>query len=132
MRGRRDAHQAADFYRAATLGGAHALSRDDLGRLAPGAKADIIVIDLSDYRLGPIDDPIRTLVMMGNGRNVRQVIVDGRTIVEDGRIPGFDTEQMRLQAQVYFEKMRAAYPERDYQSRSEKELFAPSFSTIFR
>ena len=93
--GEKSAHQAADFYRAATLGGAQALGRDDLGRLAPGAKADIIVIDLSDYRLGPIDDPIRTLVMMGNGRNVRQVIVDGRTIVQDGKIPGLDTESMR-------------------------------------
>jgi len=127
-----EAHQAADMYRAATLGGAQALGRDDLGRLEAGAKADITIIDLSDYRLGPIDDPIRTLVMMGNGRNVRDVIVDGRTIVDNGQIPGLDQEWMRLQAQAYFEKMRAAYPERDYKKRPETALFPPSFRTIGR
>ncbi|MCA9999784.1 MAG: amidohydrolase family protein, partial [Anaerolineales bacterium] len=125
--GRQDAHQAADMFRAATLGGAKALGRDDLGRLAAGAKADMVIIDLSDYRLGPIEDPIRTLVMMGNGRYVRDVIVDGRTIVKDGQIPGLDVAGMRQQAQAYFEKMRAAYPQRDYQGRSEKTLFPPSF-----
>ncbi|MEZ4510605.1 MAG: chlorohydrolase family protein [Chloroflexota bacterium] len=125
--GRQDAHQAADMFRAATLGGARALGRDDLGRLAAGAKADMVIIDLSDYRLGPIEDPIRTLVMMGNGRYVRDVIVDGRTIVKDGQIPGLDVAGMRQQAQAYFEKMRAAYPQRDYLGRSEKTLFPPSF-----
>lgn len=128
--GKQDAHQAADMFRAATLGGAKALGRDDLGRLAAGAKADIVVIDLSDYRLGPIDDPIRTLVMMGNGRNIRDVIVDGRTIVKAGQIRGLDVADMRQQAQAYFKKMRAAYPQRDYQGRSEESLFPPSFQSI--
>lgn len=128
--GKSDAHQAADLYRAATLGGAQALGRDDLGRLSAGAKADIVVIDLSDYRLGPIEDPIRTLVMMGNGRNIRDVIVDGRTIVKNGQIPGLDTQEMRVQAQAYFNKMRAAYPARDYKKRSTEALFPPSFQTI--
>jgi imidazolonepropionase len=34
---------------AATLGGAMALRRDDLGRLAPGARADAIVLDAASY-----------------------------------------------------------------------------------
>ena len=38
---------AADVFSAATVGGAKSLGRDDLGRLAPGARADIILIDLS-------------------------------------------------------------------------------------
>ena len=65
--------------------------------------------------------------MMGNGRNIRDVIVDGRTIVKDGQIPGLDMAEMRQQAQAYFEKMRSAYPQRDYQRRSEETLFPPSF-----
>jgi cytosine/adenosine deaminase-related metal-dependent hydrolase len=130
VEGEKSAHQAADFFRAATLGGAEALGRDDLGRLAPGAKADIVVIDLTDYRLGPIDDPIRTLVMMGTGHAVRTVIVDGRPVVQDGQIPGMDVDAMRAQAQAYHAKMRAAYSERDYRRRPEAELFPPSFRTI--
>ena len=39
------AASAADVFTAATLGGARALGRDDLGRLAPGAKADLVIID---------------------------------------------------------------------------------------
>lgn len=126
----KSSHQAADFFRAATLGGAEALGREDLGRLAPDAKADILIIDLNDYRLGPIDDPIRTLVMMGTSHAIRTVIVDGRVVVEDGQIPGMDAEAMRRQAQAYHAKMRAAYCERDYKLRPEEELFPPSFRIV--
>jgi len=128
--GQKSSHQAADFFRAATLGGAEALGREDLGRLAPGAKADILVIDLNDFRLGPIDDPIRTLVMMGTGHAVRHVIVDGRIVVQEGQIPGMDVDAMRSQAQVYHAKMRAAYSERDYRRRPPEELFPPSFRIV--
>ncbi len=60
--GRQDAGNAADIYRAATLGGAQALGRDDLGRIAVGAKADMIIVDLTGPRVGMIEDPIRTLL----------------------------------------------------------------------
>lgn len=56
-----DAGDAADLFCAATLGGAKALGRDDLGRLAPGAMADMVVIDLADPQVGAVDDPIRTM-----------------------------------------------------------------------
>src|SRR5262249_45972953 len=93
--GEQSAGAAADFFRAATLGGARALGRDDLGRLAPGAKADITIVDLSQLRTGPIDDPIRTMLYNTNGNQVRTVIVDGRVVVRDGAIPGVDVQMMR-------------------------------------
>ncbi|MCK7485534.1 MAG: amidohydrolase family protein, partial [Bacillus subtilis] len=62
---------AADFFRAATLWGAKALRRDDLGRLAPGAKADIIIIDISRFHIGQIDDPIKTLIYGASGADVK-------------------------------------------------------------
>jgi cytosine/adenosine deaminase-related metal-dependent hydrolase len=124
--GDQTAESAADLYRAATLGGARLLGRDDLGRLAPGAKADIVVIDLSPLRTGPI----RTLLMNAGGSHVRTVIVDGRTVVEDGAISGLDVEAMRRRAQAYFETYKAAYSERDYKRRSVDDLFPPSFRTI--
>ena len=42
----------AGLYKAATLGGAKALGRDDMGRLAPGTQADIVVFDLKGEHLG--------------------------------------------------------------------------------
>src|SRR5437016_5842474 len=58
------AASAAEVFEAATLGGARALGRDDLGRLAPGARADIVLIDLATcdaLRFGPVRDPVQAL-----------------------------------------------------------------------
>ncbi len=126
----KSAGQAADYFRAATLGGATALGRDDLGRLAPGALADLIVVDLSHLRSGPIDDPIRTMLMNTSGAAVRTVIINGRTVMEDGKLPGVDMAAMKTEGQRYFDKLKAAYPERDYLRRPLDELFPPSFRTI--
>jgi imidazolonepropionase len=46
----RDMHMtAAEALRAATLGGARALRRDDVGHLAPGARADAVILDAPSY-----------------------------------------------------------------------------------
>ncbi len=124
---RQDAGAARDYFRAATLGGAMALKRPDLGRLAPGARADIVVVDLSDLRVGPVDDVIRTLLMNCTGADVRTVIIDGRVVMQDRHLPGIDVERMRERAQRYFETMKAAYSERDYKRRPPAEMFPPSF-----
>jgi 5-methylthioadenosine/S-adenosylhomocysteine deaminase len=96
------AASAAEVFEAATLGGARSLGRDDLGRLMPGAKADIVIIDLTGrdtLRMGPVRDPIKSLVECGIGDDVDTVIVDGVVRVEGGRIPGVDFGALRSQAQ---------------------------------
>jgi cytosine/adenosine deaminase-related metal-dependent hydrolase len=130
--GEQSAGSYSDLYRAATLAGARLLERDDLGRLAPGAKADINVVDLSALRTGPIDDPIRTMVLNASGASVTTVIVDGRTVVEQGVVPGVDAERMRREAQAYFETYKKAYGEWDYLRRPTEVLFPPTFRTIDR
>ena len=40
---------AEEAVAAATLGGARALRRDDVGRLAPGARADVVILDATGY-----------------------------------------------------------------------------------
>ena len=47
VEGSRGAGTVRDFYNAATIGGAKALRRDDLGRLASGCTADISIFDFS-------------------------------------------------------------------------------------
>lgn len=118
---------AADFFRAATLDGAAALGRDDLGRLAPGAKADLTVIDLSSLHTGPYDDPIRTLLYNCTGANVHTVVINGRTVMANRVIPGVDVATMRAQAQDYFRRYKAAYTARDFRRRDPDTLFPPSF-----
>ncbi len=120
----------ADFYRAATLGGAQFLGREDLGRLAPGAKADIIAIDLDGFHMGTIDDPIRTMLMCGSGRDVKLSIINGRIVMKDRQIPNFDLKEIKMKGQRYFDKMRLGYLERDYQYLPKNELFNPSFKVV--
>ncbi|WP_245706633.1 amidohydrolase family protein [Ruegeria marina] len=110
--GKPDAVRAGDLYDAATLGGATALGRSDLGRLARGARADLVVIALDDPAMGQIIDPIQTIVLSGCGRDVRTVVIDGRFVMEDGAIPGVDHEAFRTRAQFQFDRLVAQYPDR--------------------
>ncbi|MYY07070.1 MULTISPECIES: chlorohydrolase family protein [unclassified Streptomyces] len=123
---RRSAGSCRDLYHAATVGGADALGRPDLGRLAEGTRADITVVDLSGARTGPVDDPIRTLVLAANGRDVRTVVVNGRTVVDEGALLGARHDD-RERAQAYLDRYRAGYTERDHLGRTERELFPPTY-----
>jgi cytosine/adenosine deaminase-related metal-dependent hydrolase len=96
--GNYQAGQARDVFNAATLGGCRFLRRDDLGRLAPGAKADILVIDLEHLGAGVYADPIKALVDAGTGRDVRTVIVDGQVLVQDGRLTRVDEAEVYAKA----------------------------------
>ncbi len=94
---------AGEVFEAATLGGAKSVGRDDLGRLAPGALADIIIIDLTGrntLRYGPVRDPVRSVVECGIGDDVDTVIVDGKVCMENGAIPGIDLGRLRDDAQA--------------------------------
>ena len=115
---------AADVFTAATLAGARALGRDDIGRLAPGRKADIVVVDLQKLRIGPYRDPIKALVNCGTGDDVDTVIVDGRTVVEDGRVAGIDEAALRREAQQEAERLWATTPEWHWQ-RLTTDQFSP-------
>ncbi|MGH8810932.1 MAG: amidohydrolase family protein [Advenella sp.] len=70
----------------ATTGGADALNRPDLGRLAAGCKADIVLLRADTFKAAPIHDPFLFIVLAANGEDVDQVIVDGRSIVKNGRV----------------------------------------------
>lgn len=121
----------AEYVEAATLGGARALHRPDLGRIEAGAAADLVAFSLADLRMGAIDDPIRTLTLSGTGRDAHFSMVAGRVVMRDGAIPGLDAEALRAEGQRIFEKLRAAYPERDALAApggsTEAELFPPVF-----
>jgi cytosine/adenosine deaminase-related metal-dependent hydrolase len=118
---------AADYFTAATIGGANALKRPDLGRLKAGALADIVIFDLTDPGMGQIFDPIQALVLNGSGRNVRTVIVDGKVVVRDRQIPGVDMDTWHRQSQLQFQKLMASYPERSVEHSEVHEIFTPTF-----
>ena len=101
------AGQSRDVYNAATLGACRFIERPDLGRLAPGSKADIVLVNLDHMGIAAYTDPIKALVDAGTGRDVDTVIVDGTTLVEDGRAARVDEaaiyERARQATQRYWQ-----------------------------
>lgn len=81
-----------EVFHSATIGGARLLSRADIGRLAPGCKADFFMADMSHPLMNPARDPIRSLIYSAADRAVTHVFVDGRQVVRDGRVLGLDFE----------------------------------------
>jgi cytosine/adenosine deaminase-related metal-dependent hydrolase len=104
--GRRGTGGVAEFFHAATVGGADALGRPDLGRLAAGAAADICIWNIARLDHGHGDDPMRALVHFASGRDCDSVIVAGREVLVAGRIPGLDEEDLKRRARVAWDKYR--------------------------
>ncbi|MCX2750390.1 amidohydrolase family protein [Arthrobacter sp. MI7-26] len=127
---RPDAGTLAEYFDAATLGGARALGRGDLGRLGAGMQADITVVSLGHFGDGVVEDPLRTLVLNGTARQVTDTFVAGRPVVVGGNLPGVDLGALRAEGQKLFEQMRAAYSARDVQHRQPDELFPPTYPKV--
>lgn len=132
LAGTNDAGDVAGYFDAATLGGAKALQRPDLGRLEPGAQADLVAFSLGDIRDGVHEDPLRTLLLNGTARQAVLSVVAGRTIMADGLIEGVDLEYWRVKGQELFDKMRRAYTVRDARNRPADELFPPVYARLER
>jgi cytosine/adenosine deaminase-related metal-dependent hydrolase len=113
-----EALSTADVFHAATVGGATALLRDDLGRIAPGAKADVVCIDLADVTMQPARDPLRSLVYTAAERAVRDVYVDGVQVVRERRVLTLDRAAAVARLAESQQRMLADVPRHDYAGRS--------------
>jgi len=73
-----------------TTGGAAALREPELGQIAVGQKADLVLYDLNSAVWTPCNDPLQQFVFGERGANVRSVIIDGRLVMDEGVILTFD------------------------------------------
>jgi guanine deaminase len=80
-----------EVFAAATEGSARALGfGDKLGRIAPGYKADIVLLDLHNVNWLPFNNAVNQLVHTEDGSAVHSVMVGGRMVVENRRVTGVD------------------------------------------
>jgi 5-methylthioadenosine/S-adenosylhomocysteine deaminase len=112
----------ADLFHAATAGGAAALGRDDLGRLAPGMKADIVLVDLKNPWMMPARDPLRSLIYTAADRAIRDVYIDGRKVVENRRVLTLDHAAALEALSEAQQRMEESAPRRDYKRRRAEEI----------
>ena len=132
MEGDAASTRAEHMLDAATVAGADALGRPDLGRIMAGAAADMIVIDFNHPQVGQVIDPVQTLLLTCSGRDVRDVMVAGRFVLRDFTIPGEDAAAGKARAQAQFDGMVARYPERTLGHPPLEEIFSSAYPMLPR
>ena len=87
----------------ATRGGGAALGRPDLGVLVPGAKADLMLVDMDDPAFVPLLDDaqlLEHLVWSASSRLVTDVWVGGRQVVGERRCLTVDVGEARREVEA--------------------------------
>jgi 5-methylthioadenosine/S-adenosylhomocysteine deaminase len=87
-------------YEMATLGGARTmLMENEIGSLEPGKKADVVLHDIDRPEWRPLLNVMNQLVWSADGRSVHTVFVDGRMVVDGGRMTTIDEGALWASAQ---------------------------------
>jgi len=94
---------AAQAFDMGTLGGARALGLDDqIGSLEVGKRADVVLVDLSQAHMRPINNLLNNLVYAASAASdVKTVIVDGTIVVEDHRLLTCDEQTIIAEAESF-------------------------------
>ncbi len=94
---------------AATEGGARALGfAGRIGRIAPGYKADIVMLDLDHPNWLPLNDPVNQLVHTEDGGAVASVMIGGRLVLDDRRLVTVDLGRLRTRVEAARDRLAAA------------------------
>ncbi|HEY8565699.1 MAG TPA: amidohydrolase family protein [Beijerinckiaceae bacterium] len=109
-------------FMAATTGGADIIRRPDLGRLEPGAKADLVAVEMTHPQMQPDYEPLRSLIYSAGDRAVRDVWVDGRQVVRAGDLVTFSIEENVAMLRKGQAEVIAGAPGRDWAGRGLEEL----------
>jgi 5-methylthioadenosine/S-adenosylhomocysteine deaminase len=106
------AEQVVDW---ATRGGARALGRDDLGRIEPGAKADVVLIKNDSSPVSfPLLNPYGHIAFQAQRADVHTVIVNGRVVKHEHRLLGVDLPAVRRTVESTVEYLQAQLGEEQW------------------
>jgi 5-methylthioadenosine/S-adenosylhomocysteine deaminase len=84
----------------ATINGAKsALWENETGSLEKGKKADIILFDMSGPEWVPRYNPLYNLIHSSNGTNADIAVIDGKVVMEGGKVLGIDENSLMEEAQ---------------------------------
>lgn len=90
---------ATEVLRMAAVNGARAMGLSDCDCLAPGKKADLIILDLHQPNMQPLNNIAKNIVYSGSKQNVLLTMVDGRILYERGTFHvGIDPEEVYAKA----------------------------------
>jgi cytosine/adenosine deaminase-related metal-dependent hydrolase len=116
-----------ELFDAATVGGAKALGREDIGRLAPGCRADLVLVDAEHPMMRPGRDPVRSLIYAAGDRALQSVYVDGRKVVENGEVLTMDYRQAAAHLHEAQKRIVDRAPAQDWAHRPVDQITPPTF-----
>ena len=100
-----DAHEVL---RMATVNGAHAMRLSDADVLAEGKLADLIMIDLHQPNMQPLNNITKNIVYSGSKQNVKLTMINGKVLYENGEFSnGVDAEKIYAKANGIIERISA-------------------------
>lgn len=102
---------ARQLFDMATIVGAAAVKRDDIGRLSEGSKADFVTYRTDTVTMSPLRDPIRNIVHSAGPADVDMVVIDGRTVLMDGKPTYAKEQEIAQQLQDASENVWEKFPE---------------------
>ena len=119
-----DALTAQDTMQLATENGAKLLGFEKVGRIQTGWAADLAVFDMNKLEYcGALSDPLAAIIFSGYNHGVRHTIVNGRVVVENGRLTGIDEIELINRANDVVEKL---YQKAGCQNQPRGEPFGPA------
>jgi 5-methylthioadenosine/S-adenosylhomocysteine deaminase len=97
---------AREAFELATVGGAKVMNAEDkIGSLELGKRADVVVVRRDHASVATVQDPYSALVYSCLGRDVRDVWIDGKLIVRDGKHRIFDQDRVVSEARRHLLKL---------------------------
>jgi 5-methylthioadenosine/S-adenosylhomocysteine deaminase len=99
---------AQELLTCVTRGGAQAMNRaKEIGIIAPGYEADIILVDLETIPFTPLNDLRRQLVYCENGSSVIMTMIGGQVVYEHGKIKTIHEKAILAEARELIGEYRA-------------------------
>lgn len=100
---------AQQAFEMATIGGARALhSEKDIGSLEQGKRADFVIVDMNVLNQTPHYNIYSDLVYSSKAADVRTVVIEGRTVMRDGKLLTLDEPAVKRAAQAYRQRILAS------------------------
>jgi len=98
---------ADEVLRMATVGGAKAMGLADCDTLKPGKLADLIMVDLHQPNMQPVNNITKNIVYSGSKQNVKLTMVNGRILYENGEFfIGVEPEKVYRRANEIIREFR--------------------------
>ncbi len=91
---------AREAWAMATTAGTQPMRDATVGRLAPGARADLVLLDLDALVFTPLNDPLKQMVLGSARTALRSTMVGGRWVLRDGVVTGVDEEAILSEARA--------------------------------